>query len=97
VASVVLFLLLLWALAGSWYEGQLVAQARETAEADAALRANSLQAVLGRRFSRLQALMAFVETLPADSDVEMQFAPFAARLFRRRAGCAALPWRPGAE
>jgi signal transduction histidine kinase len=94
VASVVLFLLLLWALAGSWYEGQLVAQARETAEGDAALRANSLQAVLGRRFSRLQALMAFVETLPTDSDVEMQFAPFAARLFLETSGVRSFALAP---
>jgi signal transduction histidine kinase len=97
LTSSLLLLLLLWALAGSWYEAQLVERARTTAAADVTLRGNALAAVLNRRFSRLQALTAFVETLPAGAGVEARFAPFAARLFAETQGVRSFSLAPDGE
>jgi signal transduction histidine kinase len=78
---VLLLLLLSWWLAGRWYAAQIEAQARSAAAADAALQADALSAVFNKRLSRLQALTAFVETLPVGADVETDFTRYATRLF----------------
>ncbi|MDT8307091.1 MAG: histidine kinase, partial [Anaerolineae bacterium] len=97
-SALMLFLLLIaWSLAGSWYAAQVEAQARSTVTADVALRANALSAVLSRRLSRLQAVTAFVETLPAGANVETDFTRFAARLFTQSQSVRSFALAPGGE
>lgn len=96
-ALILLLLLLIWSLAGGWYAARAEALARSAAAADVALRGNALSGVLSRRFSRLQALTAFVETLPADANVETDFTRFAARLFAQTQGVRSFALAPGGE
>lgn len=94
---VLLFLLLLWWQIGRWYESQVVAETRVNLAVDVGLRGNALAALLNRRFARLQALTAFVETLPAETDVEENFAAFAARLYDETQGVRSFSLAPGGE
>ncbi len=94
---VLLLLLLLWWQVGRWYESQVVAEARVNLAVDVGLRGNALAALLNRRFARLEALTAFVETLPAESDVEEPFAAFAARLYDETQGVRSFSLAPEGE
>ena len=79
VAAMLAFCLLLvvWWQAGRWYEAQLRAQSRIEERAEAAievtLQGNVLSSILNRRFARLQGLVAFAQTVPADQTFGEQF------------------------
>lgn len=94
---VLLLLLLVWWEIGIWYEAQVVADIRVNAAVDVGLRGNALSALLNRRFARLQALTAFVETLPAEADVAENFPAFAARLYDETQGVRSFSLAPEGE
>lgn len=94
---VLTFLLLLWWQIGRWYESRVVAETRINLAVDVGLRGNALAALLNRRFARLQALTAFVETLPAETGMEENFAAFATRLYDETQGVRSFSLAPAGE
>lgn len=79
--GVFLLLLLAWWQAGRWYERQLLSEQRSEAALEVALRGNVVSSILNRRFTRLQALAAFIQAHSADESLEQDFERFASTLY----------------
>ena len=94
---VLLFLLLLWWQIGRWYESQVVAETRVNLAVDVGLRGNALAALLNRRFCPAAGAHRFCGDVTAETDVEENFAAFAARLYDETQGVRSFSLAPGAR
>ncbi len=96
IALVVLVVLLLvWGLAGRWYEARLMKEQRAEARAETSLRGNALSLAINRRLSRLQGLHAFVQVESPETNFQALFEPFANALYDGAQGIRYLAVAPG--
>jgi PAS domain S-box-containing protein len=87
-------LLVVWVLAGRWYESRLLSQARAEAAVESSLRANALSSATNRRLARLQGLYAFVQVELSEQDFATQFDKFASGLYAGTRGIRSLSVAP---
>lgn len=92
---VFIIFLALWWLAGRWYQAELLVDRRAQVAIDLALRGDALNAAINRALTRLQGLVAFVQTDARNPDFGQRFETYAAGLYADALSLRMLALAPG--